>query len=136
MKLLRFCFCFHEHSFFVIFQTAVEKVVAPGTTALPRHRTPVVASRTTHPPRRRKAASNRFFGALADIERAMYEAQAAGSRYRPSAFRLRKIKESIELAIQKRNYMFARQALGRGRYTSKQLANRSGRKRRTATYRL
>lgn len=66
----------------------------------------------------------------------MYEAQAAGSRYHPSAFRLRKIKEDIQLAIQKRNYMFARQALGRGRYTSKQLADRSGRKRRTATYEI
>ena len=74
--------------------------------------------------------SNKFLEALDQIERAVYEAQAAGSRYHHSSHRLAKIKANIKLAIQKRNYVFARKALGRALYTVMQLNKKSGRKRR------
>ena len=63
----------------------------------------------------------------------MYEAQAAGSRYHHSSQRLAKIKANIKLATQKRNYLFARKALGHGLYTVIQMNKKSGRKRRAAT---
>lgn len=83
--------------------------------------------------KKRTSPSNKFLEAVDQIERAMYEAQAAGSRYRHSTQRLAKIKANINLATQKRNYQFARQALGRGLYSAIQLAKKSGRKRRSAT---
>ena len=70
--------------------------------------------------------------ALDQIERAVYEAQAAGSRYHHSSRRLAKIKANIKLATQKRNYLFARQSLGHGIYSAIQLAKKSGRKKRAA----
>ena len=71
--------------------------------------------------------------ALDQIERAVYEAQAAGNRYQHSSQRLAKVKANIKLAVEKRNYMFARQTLGHGLYTAVQLAKGSGRKKRAAT---
>lgn len=85
------------------------------------------------PPPKRTSPSNKFLEALDQIERAVYEAQAAGSRYHHSSSRLAKIKANIKLATQKRNYLFARKALGHGLYTVIQLNKRSGRKRRAAT---
>ena len=84
------------------------------------------------PPLKRTSPSNKFLEALDQIERAVYEAQAAGSRYHHSSHRLAKIKAHIKLATQKRNYLFARKALGHGLYTVMQL-NSSGRKRRATT---
>ena len=84
-------------------------------------------------PPKRASPSNKFLEALDQIERAVYEAQAAGSRYHHSSLRLAKIKANIKLATQKRNYLFARKALGHGLYTVMQLNKRSGRKRRDAT---
>ena len=81
----------------------------------------------------RMTPSNKFLEALDQIERAVYESQAAGSRYRHSSQRLEKIKANIKLATQKRNYLFARQSLGHGLYTVMQLAKKSGRKRRAST---
>lgn len=83
--------------------------------------------------KKRLSPSNKFLEAVDQIERAMYEAQAAGSRYSHSKVRLAKIKASIKLATQKRNYLFARQALGRGLYSAIQLTKKSGRKRRDTT---
>ena len=83
--------------------------------------------------KKRTSPSNKFLEAVDQIERATYEAQAAGSRYRHSTQRLAKIKANIKLATQKRNYLFARQALGRGLYSAIQLAKKNGRKRRSAT---
>lgn len=83
--------------------------------------------------KKRTSPSNKFLEAVDQIERAMYEAQAAGSRYRPSYSRLAKIKANIKLATQNRNYQFARQALGRGLFSAIQLAKRSGRKKRSVT---
>ena len=85
------------------------------------------------PPPKRASPSNKFLEALDQIERAVYEAQAAGSRYHYSSHRLAKIKANIKLAAQKRNYLFARKALGHGLYTVMQLNKRSARKRRDAT---
>ena len=87
----------------------------------------------TTPVKKRTSPSNKFLEALDQIERAVYEAQAAGNRYHYSSQRLSKIKANIKLAAEKRNYLFARQALGHGLYTVGQLAKRSGRKKRAAT---
>ena len=83
--------------------------------------------------KKRTSPSNKFLEAVDQIERAMYEAQAAGSRYRPSYHRLGKIKANIKLATQNRNYQFARQALGRGLFSAIQLAKKSGRKKRSTS---
>ena len=92
------------------------------------------ASTTPSPPTPKRASpSNKFLEALDQIERAVYEAQAAGSRYHHSSHRVAKIKANIKLATQKRNYPFARKALGHGLYTVMQLNKASGRKRRDAT---
>ena len=85
------------------------------------------------PPPKRASPSNKFLEALDQIERAVYEAQAAGSRYHHNSSRLAKITANIKLATQKRNYLFARKALGHGLYTVMQLNKKSGRKRRAAT---
>ena len=85
------------------------------------------------PVKKRTSPSNKFLEALDQIERAVYEAQAAGSRYHYSTRRLKNIKANIKLATQKRNYLFARQSLGHGIYSAMQLAKKIGRKRRTAT---
>ena len=85
------------------------------------------------PPPKRASPSNKFLEALDQIERAVYEAQAAGSRYHHSTHRLAKIKANIKLATQKRNYLFARKSLGHGVYSVIQLDKKSGRKRRGAT---
>ena len=85
------------------------------------------------PPPKRASPSNKFLEALDQIERAVYEAQAAGSRYHHNSSRLAKITANIKLATQKRNYLFARKALGHGLYTIMQLNKKSGRKRRAAT---
>ena len=95
----------------------------------------VVASKPKPKPRpppmkKRTTPSNKFLEALDQIERAVYEAQAAGSRYRHSSQRLAKIKANIKLATQKRNYLFARQSLGHGIYSAIKLSKMSGRKRR------
>ena len=63
----------------------------------------------------------------------MYEAQAFWSRDRHSTRRLAKIKENIKLATRERNYLFARQSIGRGLYSAIQLAKISKRKKRTFT---
>lgn len=95
----------------------------------------VVSSKpaSTPPPKKRTTPSNKFLEALDTIEKAMYEAQAAGSRYRHSTRRLAKIKANIKLATEGRNYLFARQSLGRGLYLAIQLAKKSGRKKRATT---
>ena len=85
------------------------------------------------PVKKRTSPSNKFLEALDQIERAVYEAQAAGSRYHYSTRRLKNIKANIKLATQKRNYLFARQSLGHGIYSAMQLAKKIGRKRRTTT---
>ena len=85
------------------------------------------------PPPKRTSPSNKFLEALDQIERAVYEAQAAGSRYHHSKGRLAKIKAIIKLATQKRNYIFARKSLGHGLYTVIELNKKSGRKRRSTT---
>ena len=87
---------------------------------------------TPSPPPKQKSPSNKFLEALDQIERAVYEAQAADSRYHHSSHRLAKLRANIKLATQKRNYLFARKALGHGLYTVMQL-NKSGRKRRATT---
>lgn len=72
--------------------------------------------------------------ALDQIERAVYDAQASGSRYAHNSHRLEKIKANIKLATEKRNYLFARQSLGHGIYSASQLAKESKlRKKRAAT---
>ena len=71
----------------------------------------------------------------------MYEAQAADSGLfditdHYSTPRLAEIKASIKLAIQKRNYLFARKALGYGLYTAIQMdkkIERRARPRRAST---
>ena len=93
----------------------------------------VVKSTKAPPVKKRTSPSNKFLEALDQIERAVYEAQAAGSRYHYSTRRLKNIKANIKLATQKRNYLFARQSLGHGIYSAMQLAKKIGRKRRTAT---
>ena len=92
-----------------------------------------VTKPTPPPVKKRTSPSNKFLEALDQIERAVYEAQAAGSRYRHSSRRLAKIKANIKLATQKRNYLFARQSLGHGLYSVMQLAKTSGRKKRAPT---
>ena len=87
----------------------------------------------THPFKKRASPSNKFLEALDTIERAMYEAQATGTRIRHSKRRLAKMKANIKLAIVERNYLFARQSLGRALYSVIQLGRKSGRKRRAAT---
>ena len=88
---------------------------------------------TPSPPPKRKSPSNKFLEALDQIERAVYEAQAAGSRYHHSSHRLAKLRANIKLATQKRNYLFARKALGHGLYTVMEMNKKSGRKRRATT---
>ena len=88
---------------------------------------------TPAPPPKRTSPSNKFLETLDQIERAVYEAQAAGTRYRHSTQRLAKIKSNIKLATQKRNYLFARQSLGHGLYTVMEMNKKSGRKRRATT---
>ena len=85
------------------------------------------------PPPKRTSPSNKFLQALNQIERAVYEAQAAGSRYHHSKGRLAKIKAIIKLATQKRDYIFARKTLGKGLYTVIELNKKTGRKRRSIT---
>ena len=93
----------------------------------------VKATPAPSPPPKRTSSSNKFLEALDQIERAVYEAQAAGTRYRHSTQRLAKIKSNIKLATQKRNYLFVRQSLGHGLYTVMEMNKKSGRKRRATT---
>lgn len=88
---------------------------------------------TPSPPPKRKSPSNKLLEALDQIGRAVYEEQAAGSRYHHSSHRLAKLRASIKLATQKRNYLFARKALGHGLYTVMQMNKKSGRKPRATT---
>ena len=83
--------------------------------------------------KKRTTPSGKLLLALNTIERTMYEAQAAGSRYRHSTRLLAKIKANIKLATRERNYLFALQSLGRGLYSAKQLAKKSRRKRKANT---
>ena len=108
--------CFYQ------FHSAPFKPVKPLTTPAP-----------TPPPRKRTTPSNKFLEAVDTIERAMYDAQSAGSRYRHNKRRLANIKAYIKLATQKRNYLFARQSLGRGLYSAIELAKKTGRKKRSTT---
>ena len=87
----------------------------------------------THPSKKRASPSNKFLEALDKIEKAMYEAQATGSRIRHSKRRLEKIKANIKSAVEEGNYLFARQSLGRALYSVIQLGKKTGRKRRAAT---
>lgn len=94
---------------------------------------PVFVTLTPPPNSKPTKPSNKFLGAVDEIEKALYEAQAAGNYYSHMAVKLQKIKKNIKLATQKRSYRFFRQSLGHGLYTAMELDKKTGRKKRTST---
>ncbi|KAL9960335.1 hypothetical protein ACROYT_G033781 [Oculina patagonica] len=93
----------------------------------------ISANPTTPPKPKPTKPSNKFLGAVDEIEKALYEAQAAGNRYSHTDAKLQRIKKSIKLAAQERSYQFFRQSLGHGLFTAMVLDKKAGRKKRTPT---
>lgn len=60
----------------------------------------------------RATPSKTFFDAIADIEAGVAQARVAGPRVRYSEKKIKTIKKTITLAVDKRMYQFARQRLG------------------------
>lgn len=88
--------------------------------------------KTTSKPKATKP-SNKFLGAVDEIEKALYEAQAAGSYYNHTAAKLQRIKKNVKLATQNRSYQFFRQSIGHGLFTAMELDRTKGRKKRQLT---
>lgn len=95
----------------------------------------VFASKLEKKPQKPKRTkpSNKFLGAVDEIEKALYEAQAAGSHYSHTAAKLQRIKKNVKLATQKRSYRFFRQSIGHGLFTAIVLDRTKRRKKRQST---
>jgi hypothetical protein len=64
----------------------------------------------------RRVSLNKFAKAIEDIEKALADAQIVG-RVKHDEQRLRKLRDLIKTAVQKRSYRFARKAIGEAMFT-------------------
>lgn len=79
------------------------------------------AIKTSSPVIRSKRVSlNKFAEAIEDIEKALADAQIV-NRVRHDANRLRKLRDLIKTAVQKRSYRFARKAIGEAMFTIRKI---------------
>ena len=88
---------------------------------------------TTLPKPEAATPSNKFLGAVSEIEKALYEAQASTSFYSNTADKLQRIIKNVKLASQKRSYQFFRRSIGHGLFTAMELERTKGRKKRQST---
>ena len=83
----------------------------PKTTQIMKKSKPVASKRIS---------LNKFAEAIEDIEKALADAQLVG-RVKHNEQRLRKLRDLIKTAVQKRSYRFARKAIGEAMFTIKKI---------------
>jgi hypothetical protein len=86
------------------------KLKPPGRTSEPKAKLTFVKQMKTYTTR--STPSKKFYEAVTDIEWGVAQAKVAGTRTRYSKKKIQTIKSTIELAVEKRMYQFARHRLG------------------------
>ena len=81
---------------------------------------PTRAINKSKPVTTRRVSLNKFAEAIEDIERALADAQIVG-RVKHDEQRLRKLRDLIKTAVQKRSYRFARKAIGEAMFTIRKI---------------
>jgi hypothetical protein len=81
---------------------------------------PTRAINKSKPVTTRRVSLNKFAEAIEDIEKALADAQIVG-RVKHDEQRLRKLRDLIKTAVQKRSYRFARKAIGEAMFTIRKI---------------
>ena len=81
---------------------------------------PTRVLKTAKPVTSKRVSLNKFAEAIEDIEKALADAQIVG-RVRHNEQRLRKLRNLIRTAVQKRSYRFARKAIGEAMFTIRKI---------------
>ena len=81
---------------------------------------PTRAINKSKPVTTRRVSLNKFAEAIEDIEKALADAQIVG-RVKHDEQRLRKLRDLIKTAVQKRSYRFARKAIGQAMFTIRKI---------------
>lgn len=103
------------------FRKPVSILKAPPSSSLTKlTSTRVMTKSKARPVTSKRVSLNKFSEAIEDIEKALANAQIV-SRVTHNEQRLRRLRDLIKTAVQKRSYRFARKAIGEAMYTIKKI---------------